>query len=405
MSEQKLPNYTGDSIHKIPETVANKLGIQTDRKSLVDKTNLDEYENVVLILVDGLGYKHWNKYAIQHDFFNNIERSGDLKKLTSVYPSETAAAITTLQTGLTPSKHGLTGWNMYFKEFDASIKTLPFVTQEGSNPTEEYGESFKADILFKGKSIYEDLKEQNIQSKVIIPRQMEGSEASELMFEGAEQIPYLSLADMSVKLRKTLEEANSKNYIYVYIPLLDKISHYEGTEVEEYQAQLSQISHALQENFLNKLETTKNTKLILTADHGFKDIEPEENIDILEYDEIKENLQEKRDGEKLMPTGSPRNLHLHIKEEKIEEVKNFLEHEFNCHIWTREEAIADNLFGLKYRDNFEDRIGDLIVSHKELAMWHGEEPEEIEIIGYHGGLSKDEMEVPFLEVELSELVD
>jgi predicted AlkP superfamily pyrophosphatase or phosphodiesterase len=404
MVEQLLPDYGGKSLYKVPGTVAELLGADVDRESLGrDK----EYENVVLVLLDGFGFKHWRENAEDHNFLSNLKRNGDTECLTTCYPSETAAAITTVNTGLNPSSHGLIGWNMYFEDFDASIKTLPFRTQDGEDPSEVYGEDFDKGVLFDGEPIYHLLSEKGVDSHVLVPENIaESSDKDDksTMFRAAEKIGYDNLSDLSVNIRKSLEEAEGKNYFYIYIPLIDKVSHFEGSQSEEYQAQLSQISHMLQELVVEQLdeEKMKDTLLALTADHGFIDIEPEENIDILKYDKVEKNLKEVN-GEKLMPVGSPRNVHLHLKEGKTQEVKQFLEEELEAHIWTGKEAIEEDLFGKEYRKDFEKRIGDLIVCGKNQAIWHSNEPEEIEIKGYHGGLSKQEMQIPFITAELQKL--
>jgi hypothetical protein len=41
--------------------------------------------------------------------------------LTSVYPSTTAAATTSLYTGLSPAEHGWLGWSCYFKEYARQV--------------------------------------------------------------------------------------------------------------------------------------------------------------------------------------------------------------------------------------------------------------------------------------------
>lgn len=324
MAEQLFPDYDGDSLHKVPGTVADLLGKDVERESLGRD---DEYQNVILILLDGFGFKHWKENSGSHVFLQNLKENGNAECLRTGYPSETAAAITTVNTGLTPSQHGLIGWNMYFEDFEASIKTLPFTTQEGEDPQEVYGEEFDQGILFDGEPIHYLLSEEGIDSHAIIPENIASvvEEDDESMFRGADSIGYGTLADMSVKLRNSLAEAEGKNYFYVYIPLIDKVSHFEGTQSEEYQAQLSQISHALQELVIQEIEEedAEDTLLALTADHGFIDIEPEENIDILQYEKVEENLKE-IDGEKLMPVGSPRNVHLYLKEGKTQEVKQFL---------------------------------------------------------------------------------
>lgn len=55
-------------------------------------------------------------------------------------------------------------------------------------------------------------------------------------------------------------------------------------------------------------------------------------------------------------------------------------------------------------DRFHRRYGDLVVTHRDLGMWFGDvEPDELSLVGTHGGISPAEMLVPFGAARLSAL--
>src|SRR5690606_2963232 len=90
---------------------------------------LSDHRNVVLIVLDGLGYE----FLMRQDhgrFFRQHLRG----RLTTVFPSTTASAVTSFLTGLAPQQHGLTGWHMYFKELGAVLSVLPGVPRLGGLP-------------------------------------------------------------------------------------------------------------------------------------------------------------------------------------------------------------------------------------------------------------------------------
>lgn len=404
-TEQVFPDHEDDCLYKIPGTIAETLGEEIDRESL--SLEVDEAENVVFFLLDGFGYKYWQQHAEDHRFFRKMDEKGRVEKLKSVYPSETAAAMPSFYTGRTPSQHGMIGWNMYFEEFEQRIQVLPFMTDDWEDPRELHGEEFSAENLFELENFHELLSDEGVDSHVFFPSDIEEGEISDATFKGAETTGYFSLADMAVKLRKSLEDAEGKNYFYCYMPVIDKLSHFEGTDSDEYSARLSQISHALNTIFLEKLsgEEIGDTAVMLTADHGFINNNRDEAVDILEYDVVEENLEEKSSGEKIMPYGGPRSVHLRIKEEEVEEEKNFLEKELEAHIWTKEEALEEDLFGREYMEGFERRLGDIIISHREKGIWYGQDSPEMDLIGYHGGLSKQEMEIPLAISKLEDILN
>jgi predicted AlkP superfamily pyrophosphatase or phosphodiesterase len=78
-------------------------------------------ENVVALLVDGFGYEDWKRNRASNPFLSALTEHGTVTPLTSVYSSETAAALTTNHTGVQPVEHGLLGWYQYSQEFDGLV--------------------------------------------------------------------------------------------------------------------------------------------------------------------------------------------------------------------------------------------------------------------------------------------
>jgi hypothetical protein len=53
---------------------------------------------------------------------------------------------------------------------------------------------------------------------------------------------------------------------------------------------------------------------------------------------------------------------------------------------------------------FRRRCGDLVLTHRELGTWRGDaEPDELDLVGMHGGLHPEEMLVPFAAVRADRL--
>ena len=107
------PDYRGGGITNLISSVAAALG-NPDRvyqpTPLVDMNRLEGVKNIVLLVVDGLGYHYLNEKC-QGSF---LQRSL-AGSLTSVCPSTTASAIPTFLTGVPPQQHGFTGWFTYFR--------------------------------------------------------------------------------------------------------------------------------------------------------------------------------------------------------------------------------------------------------------------------------------------------
>jgi len=94
---------------------------------------------VVVALVDGFGYEQFRRDRDRYDLLSRLVERGRVTPLTSIYPSETAAAITTLHTASLPVEHGLLGWDLYVEEEDLLLETLPFRTKDGRDPAAVVG--------------------------------------------------------------------------------------------------------------------------------------------------------------------------------------------------------------------------------------------------------------------------
>ena len=62
----------------------------------------------------------------------------------------------------------------------------------------------------------------------------------------------------------------------------------------------------------------------MTADHGGVNIVPEKTTYLNGFSEVLENLQYGKAGKRILPTGSARDVFLHVKEEKLTETRELL---------------------------------------------------------------------------------
>ena len=91
-------------------------------------------ENIVLILFDGMGSKILDRVLDNDSFL--IQNK--YKDITSVFPTTTTAATTSVLTGLDPVEHGWLGWNMYIKPIDKTITLFLNVEKGKEEVCEEF---------------------------------------------------------------------------------------------------------------------------------------------------------------------------------------------------------------------------------------------------------------------------
>jgi predicted AlkP superfamily pyrophosphatase or phosphodiesterase len=410
------PFYEKYCFSNISSTILKFFGIKSEKPILPseiykDKVETENSNKIVLLLVDGFGYNQWLKYYKNYEFFDIFSQKGLVSPLTSVFPSTTAATLTTISTGLTPQEHALLEWVLYFKEIDMIINTLPFTPlgKNGQDRLLEAGVSPK--ILFKGNTIYQTLKKSGIKSFSFINESYAYSAYSKLAYKGSITIPFVNSSDLVVRLRKTLEAEKGPAYFYVYFGDFDSIEHKYGPHTDEYYAELSVLSFLLKKELLEKIDrkVANETLLLITADHGQINVSPKETIYLNKYRELINSFEKSKKKKPILPTGSQRDVFLHIEQSKLNEMYNFLLNKLKekAKVVKIEEAIKMGLFGKgKPRKEFYDRAGNLLIlPYKNHTIWYKHvKNEKFNLLGHHGGLSEDEMLIPFAVAKLSNLL-
>ncbi|MGD6850961.1 MAG: alkaline phosphatase family protein [Candidatus Bathyarchaeia archaeon] len=404
------PQYRDNCISNIPDLLLEIFNVQKTaqppKEEIAENICPEHNLKVILLVIDGFGFNQYLKHYKENQFLNKLATKGEVEPLTSVFPSQTTNALTTLNTGLTPQEHGIFEYFIYLKNMGI-VNSLRF---ERLDPKRKQNKEIDPSImLLKGKpTIHNRLREQGIPTFTHINAANAFNGCSKLIFQGSTVIPAAKTSDTIVQLRKKLEE-NSDNsaYFFVHLDTLDTISHEYGPDSCEYSAELSLITYLLNRELVQKIDpkTAKETVLLLTADHGGVTVNPKETI-YLQKTALP--LQTAKNRKPIWPTGSPRDIFLHIKKEKLAETKEWLNQKIGgkAQIIETQEAAKNGLFGLNsVSEGFFERTGNLLILPygNETVWFENPEDRKISYLGQHGGLSKQEMVVPFAVANLSNL--
>jgi len=406
------PDYSGYCLSNVPSTVLSLLGVDPDRTTLPKDafgvTETAGVENVVLMLFDGLGHRELLRQT-GRGFFGSLAAEGNVRPITTVFPSTTAAALTTVSTGLTPQEHGLPEWYVYMDELDEVVVTLPFA-RVGEQGRDTLVGKIKPKFLFDGTTIFERLKREGVRSLSLTNRALAYTAYSKESRRGSEVLPYVSASDLAVSLRRRLERVRGHNLFYVYWSYIDTIEHIYGPNTPESEVEASLISHALQEGFVSKLgrETAKKTLVIATADHGQINVVPKDTVYMNRYRKLSSFLAPGPAGRVIPPWGSARDAYLRVKDEKLDEAKEYLDGKLEgvASVMRTEDAIEEGLFGVnKPSWKFRRRVGNLMVlPHGRKTVWYRyREGDSLGLKGHHGGLSRDEVTIPLATARVSDI--
>jgi hypothetical protein len=401
------PAYEDYCFSNIPSAIKHILGLRNNNplSETLDTAGITPSKpvNVILFLLDGFGYNQWIQYMERYVFLKTISEKGIVIPLTSVFPSTTASSLTTIHSGLTPQEHGLLEWWVYFEEIDRIIQTLPFKPIYSKDQDELLNKGVNPGILFSGRTLYEDLNRVGISSFAFINEAYKETAYSKLVFEGCEIVPYKSGSNLMTVLRNKLTDVSTPVYFNVYWSLIDNAAHEYGVHSERYLDELDLIFNLLQEEFLNKLspQTAENTMIMVTADHGHINVNPEETIYLNHFPEVVNNFRVGQSEEKILPWGSPRDVYIAVDDTKRDYVLSFLTKtlESRAMVISTEDALEQSLFGHgTLHKQFRSRIGDILILPKDnYTVWYEHiEGNKFTLSGMHGGLYPDEMLIPFV---------
>ncbi|MCL2869014.1 MAG: alkaline phosphatase family protein [Candidatus Bathyarchaeota archaeon] len=407
------PQYQDNCISNIPDMIKEIFEIKNNTpknlyKHTTQKNSLKQNKKVILMIIDGLGYNQFLKQQKRDKFLTNLTNKGIVQSLTSVFPSQTTNALTTLNTGLTPQEHGLFEYFIYLKNIGIinslkfepiNQKTKKTLTEERVNPN---------NLLLKGKTIHDTLRENEVKTFTHTNFTNACCTCSKILFQGSTITPSLKISDQIAGLRKNLEENKDQTaYFFVHIHSPDAIAHKYGPNSPQYYAELSNITYLLNKELIQKLDlkTAKDTLLLLTADHGGIDVDTDKTVYL---PKTALPMQTDINQEPIPPTGSYREIFLHIEEKKLAETKQWLHKKIGdkAQIIETQEATEKGLFGInKISEGFFERTGNLLIlPYDNETIWFKDPKEsEINYLGQHGGLSRQEMLVPFAVANLRNL--
>jgi len=380
-----LPDYNGGSIVNIPSSILQLFGIDSPspplKKDIFPVNNFKDFSKVVLFLFDSLGYTRVKKLRVLDDF--------NIAPITSVFPSTTVAAFTSLYTGVPPSVHGMIGYRLFLKEFGVitnMIKLSPVGFTErdvlpriGLKPTN----------FLSVKTIFEILKTNNIETYAFTKMQYYKSALSQLMLKGAKVLPYINIVDLLINVRKILKKTKGRVFVTVYVDDFDTAAHYYGTETEEESVTTEVFLTELKELFLSKIP--EGVLPLLASDHGQMPAPSSSKVDLTKHKWLFRNMV-------MPPTGEFRATYLHFRDGGLKKIENRIREELSNKfvILTKEEAIHLNLFGEDaITEKAKERVGDLILISKG-SNYLFYPYSEFELKARHGGLNKNEVLVPFV---------
>lgn len=397
------PNYGGQSILNIPSSICAWLGVPEFGAPALRSEILSPlggpYKRVVLLLTDALALHLLQGWLNEPEFaiWKQLASRGLLAPLSSVTPSTTCAALTSLWTGVTPGQHGVVGYELWLKEYGVVANMIlhsPFSFERHAGGLGLAG--FVAEEFLQLPTFGQHLAAHGVRSYALQDYAILRSGLSNMFFPDVTRFGYFNSSDLWVTLRKLLEnKSNGKEFYWVYWAEVDTLSHKFGPRDERVRAEFAAFTRAFEEQFYDQVnEGGEETLFLLAADHGMVTTEIDPHYDLRNHPNLTRRLH-------MQPTGENRLAYLFVKPGQIEAVREYIERTWPDQFAILESAYAIEcgLFGGVPSPRLAERLGDLVVAARGSAYWWWGQKEN-PLIGRHGGLTADEMLVPLLAAPL-----
>jgi hypothetical protein len=403
-----MPHYGGYSIVNVPATAAALLGIQLPGASPLPHEVWGPFAGgvrcVIRVIVDALGYPRLRRImaAESNNLFHRLRHQGGrLIPLTSVCPSTTTTALSSLWTGRMPIEHGMMGTRLFLRDRGLQANMIYFTPVSFDRQGILLDEGMEPAKFLPLPGIAEALAGHGVESHVFINKLFVDGGLSDIFFRGVKDMhPFIpgSAADLWITLHRFLEErAGQRLFVSVYWGVIDALGHERGASSPVIDAELRAWTGLMAQEFLDQLSpaAAAGTVLTLLADHGQVDTPPAQAVRLDQHPILLENLL-------MKPLGEQRLSYLFTRQGRAEAVRRYvqehLSHAFA--VLDSERALEAGLFGSGTpAPETAARLGDLIlVSRRDHILY--DRDKQPHLLGLHGGLSAEEMLVPYMLVRL-----
>ena len=323
-----------------------------------------EARAVVVLVLDGLGAEQLATRQRVAPTLHEIQAS----TITTVAPSTTASALTSIATGVGVGEHGIVGYRI--RTDDGNLNILRWRTPQGDGLDRYPPERFQTVASFGGQ-----------RPPALQKEAYRKSGFSRAYLRDARRFGFKMLSSLAVEVRRLL--AAGESFVYAYYEGLDIVAH-EHAFGEHYEAELRACDR-LMADLLTDLP--RGTAVIATSDHGLVDC----SNGLLAIDRSVLDCAHAESGE-------ARFRWLHARRGRARDLYEAAASAHSQQAWvhTAEEIIDGGWLGPVVTDAARSRLGDVaLVARDDWAFSHPDDGAP-KIIGRHGSLTPAEMLVPLL---------
>lgn len=333
---------------------------------------------LVLVYLDALGWDLFEEAG--------VKVSGSVEKATTVFPSTTSTALSTLMTAQTPGEHGLLGYMIYNKSLGGVINGIKYSYMgEGGSGTirKPLSQAFPVQPwLRESEARVLALMSAGASSGELTRAYMLDRPSAGLTTIKAHSSPYEMMAALSEAL-----QGDPYDIIYVYYDNPDHIGHVYGLHGQHRELALAEVRAILSHvEGLAQRYRDKYTFLLI-SDHGQVTVS---KIYLFNQDRDLMNMLE------VPPYGDSRAVWFRSRHD----VRDVLRERYGMAVFTKDEVIEMGLLGRVDEWVKNNVMGDYLgvatdAITKYHYMYYDDDP-SLRLRGHHSGLTPQEMFIPIV---------
>jgi predicted AlkP superfamily pyrophosphatase or phosphodiesterase len=328
---------------------------------------------LVLLVLDGIG---WEQLSSAHAVAPTLT-GGTGGPITSVVPTTTATALTSITTGCMPCEHGVVGYRMRVPS-DARdgvdgevLNVLRWRTGRGDMRRLMPATRFQTVPPFAG-----------VRAPAVTRSEFASTGFTALHLAGARLVGWALPSSLVVQVRDLL--SSGEPFVYAYYDGLDKVAHAHGLG-EFYEAELRSVDRWVSD-LVESLPS--GCALVVTSDHGQVEVGDAVHVPSAE---LLDHVQ--------MLSGEGRFRWLHARPGAEDDLLSAAIEAYGDEAWvrTREEIVEAGWFGGPLAAPVADRLGDVaLVARQAVAFLDPADTGETRLAARHGSLTSAEMYVPLI---------
>jgi hypothetical protein len=371
------PDY-GRGVHRLlPDAVDAILGKPDGMVPLPDRPRA-----LAVIVVDGLG----RDLLAAHRALAPGLAGAPGTTLHAPYSSTTATSLAGIGTGRPPGEHGIVGYSMRVPGDRRPLLALTW-SWEVHDPALAVTDEIVPEELQPLPTAFDLAREAGVRPVSVLREEFVASGLTRAGLRGGDVMTATGL-EATLEAVGTALSSPGESVVYAHHGDLDTIGHLVGPGAADWLDELARIDAAVT---ALAAQLPADVALVVTADHGMVRVPEQGFVELTDHPGLLDGV--------TTLTGDPRARQLHAEPGAASEVlAAWRDHcGERAHVLTRDEAIAAGWFGPRVLDRVRPRIGDVVVSARDLAVaWvhAGADLFGGRMPGMHGAVTAQEIEVP-----------